>query len=209
MARPRTPPELRRTPQQDRSRMMVERIIAAGQTVLLRDGYEKASTNRVAQEAGISPGSLYQYFPDKDSILNAVIDRYSDELSARLTKVLADRLDLPGPELVRATLEGLLEALAENVEFLRLVVEQLPRAQFGDKAAATEQRVSDLVSTYLVLQPSARVQDPAAAAWLLVRLVEHVTVQYVLERPAIAEHLFIDELTRIVTSYLGPTTRPR
>ncbi|AXT86806.1 TetR family transcriptional regulator [Aeromicrobium sp. A1-2] len=188
---------------------MVERIIAAGQTVLLRDGYEKASTNRVAQEAGISPGSLYQYFPDKDSILNAVIDRYSDELSARLTKVLADRLDLPGPELVRATLEGLLEALAENVEFLRLVVEQLPRAQFGDKAAATEQRVSDLVSTYLVLQPSARVQDPAAAAWLLVRLVEHVTVQYVLERPAIAEHLFIDELTRIVTSYLGPTTRPR
>ncbi len=79
---------------------MVERIIAAGQTVLLRDGYEKASTNRVAGEAGISPGSLYQYFPDKESVLAAVIDRHAAmlkqiaEQEAKLQKdkkVIAER----------------------------------------------------------------------------------------------------------------------
>lgn len=182
---------------------MVERIIAAGQTVLLREGYEKASTNRVALEAGISPGSLYQYFPDKESILAAVIDRYSDELSAQLTGVLADHLDLPGPELVHATLEALLDALAENVEFLRLVVEQLPRHQFGDKAAAMEQRIGDLISTYLVLQkPRSRVQDPTTAAWILVRTVEHLTVQYVLETPAIPRDRFVDEMATLILNYV-------
>lgn len=186
---------------------MVERIIAAGQAVLLREGYEKASTNRVALEAGISPGSLYQYFPDKESILAAVIDRYSDELSAQLTGVLADHLDLPGPELVRTTLEALLDALAENVEFLRLVVEQLPRHQFGDKAAAMEQRIGDLISAYLVLQrPKSRVQDPTTAAWILVRTVEHLTVQYVLEKPAIPRDRFVDEITTLILNYVENRT---
>lgn len=184
---------------------MVERIISAGQAVLLRDGYEKASTNRVALEAGISPGSLYQYFPDKESILTAVIDRYSDELSARLTGVLSGHLDLPGPELVRATLDGLLDALSENVEFLRLVGEQLPRSQFKDKAEAMEQRIGDLVSTYLMVQrPPARVQEPPTSAWILVRLVEHLTVQYVLESPAIPRDRFVEELTRLIVAYVDP-----
>lgn len=184
---------------------MVERIIAAGQAVLHRDGYEKASTNRVAREAGISPGSLYQYFPDKESILMAVVDRYADELSTQLTGVLADRLDLPGPQLVRATLDGLLDVLSENVEFLRLVVQQLPGAQFRDKAAAVEQRIGDLVSTYLVLQrPRTRAPDPATAAWILVRLVEHLTVQYLLETPAIPRDRFVDELSAMIVSYLEP-----
>lgn len=184
---------------------MVERIISAGQRVLLRDGYDKASTNRVAQEAGISPGSLYQYFPDKDSILAAVVDRYSSELSVRLTAVLADRLDEPGPALVRSTLEGLLDALEENVEFLRLVVETLPRAQHGGRTAELEQRVGDLVAAYLSInKPQTRVREPATSAWIVVRLVEHLTVQYVLEGPSIARDRFVDELTTLVLSYLEP-----
>lgn len=201
----RPPADLRRTPQQDRSRAMVERIIRAGQTVLLRDGYEKASTNRVAGEAGISPGSLYQYFPDKEAILAAVVERYSAELSARLTAVLADRLEEPGPALVRSTLDGLLDALQENVEFLRLVVEQLPRAQHGRRVADLEQRIGDLVAAYLAInKPRTGVAEPATSAWIVVRLVEHLTVQYVLEAPPIARERFVDELTVLVLSYLSP-----
>ena len=69
----RLPPAgARKVPQQERSRLMVERIIEAGRTVLLRDGYDAASTNRVASEAGISPGSLYQYCPNKDAVITAI-----------------------------------------------------------------------------------------------------------------------------------------
>jgi AcrR family transcriptional regulator len=189
---------------------MVTRIIDAGQRVLLRDGYDKSSTNRVAAEAGISPGSLYQYFSGKEAILAAVVDRYSGELSARLTAVLADRLDQPGPELVRSSLNGLLDVLSENVEFLRLVVEQLPRAQNGKNAEAVEQRVGDLVAAYLSMRgPRTRTLEPATSAWILVRMVEHLTIQYVLENPPIPRERFIDELSTMTLAYLspGPATR--
>lgn len=183
---------------------MVERIIAAGQAVLLRDGYEKASTNRVAVEAGISPGSLYQYFPDKEAILAAVIDRYAAELSTQLTAVLADRLEEPGPSLVRASFNGLLDVLSENVEFLRLVAEVLPRAQSGSWTGALEQRISDLVTAYLSInRAQTSVSDPATSAWILVRMVEHLSVQYVLERPDISRDRFIDEMVALTLAYVG------
>ena len=196
---------LRKTPQQERSRAMVERILAAGQDVLLRDGHALFSTNRVAREAGISPGSLYQYFPDKQAILVAVVDRHAEQLSARLTAVLADHLDKPGPQLVRATLHGLLDALTENLEFVRLVGEELPRARFGSRTAATEQRVGDLVAAYLTInRSSSRIEDPSTAAWLLVRTVEHLAVQYVLESPPIARDVFVEELATLVLAYVEP-----
>lgn len=199
--------DLRKTPRQERSRTMVERIIAAGQTVLLRDGYEKASTNRVADEAGISPGSLYQYFPNKEAILAAVIERYAAELSTQLTAVLADRLDEPGPSLVRASFEGLLDVLHENIEFLRLVVEVLPRSQSGSWAGALEQRISDLVTAYLSINKAqTSIADPATSAWILVRMVEHLSVQYVLEQPAISREKFINEMVDLTIAYLGPTS---
>ena len=52
---------------------MVERILAATRSVLVERGYEGASTNRIAAVAGISPGSLYQYFPDKDAVVDRVV----------------------------------------------------------------------------------------------------------------------------------------
>lgn len=185
---------------------MVERIIAAGQRVLLRDGYGSFSTNRVAEEAGISPGSLYQYFSDKQTILAAVVDRYSDDLAAQLTAVLTDHLGKPGPALVRATLDSLMDALAENVEFLRLVVEQLPRAHHVGKTAAIEARIGDLVAAYLHINPPrSRVHDPATSAWILVRTVEHLAVQYVLDAPPIPRDVFVEELATLVLAYVEPT----
>lgn len=184
---------------------MVERIVVAGQSVLDREGYGRFTTNRVAAEAGISPGSLYQYFADKQAILAAVVDRHSAQLSTQLTAVLTAHLDLPGPQLVRATLDGLMDALEANVEFLRLVVEQLPRAQYGDRTAALEQRIGDLVAAYLrINRPRSRVHEPATSAWILVRTVEHLAVQYVLEAPAIARERFVEELATMVLAYVEP-----
>ncbi|MCL3819214.1 TetR/AcrR family transcriptional regulator [Aeromicrobium wangtongii] len=205
MPRSRPPADLRRAPQQERSQAMVERIVTAGQAVLEREGYSRFTTNRVAVEAGISPGSLYQYFADKHAVLAAVVDRHSAQLSTQLTGVLTAHLDRPGPELVRATLDGLMDALEHNVEFLRLIVEQLPRAQYGDRTAALEQRIGDLVSAYLQInRPRSRVHEPATSAWMLVRTVEHLAVQYVLEDPDITRERFVEELAAMVLAYVAP-----
>lgn len=183
---------------------MVERILAAGRTVVLRDGYDAASTNRIAAEAGISPGSLYQYFPNKDAVLGAIVDRYSVDVSERITAALADRFDETGPEMVRATLDALLDALEENAELLRVVADELPRTENQARAEALEQRVIGLVSAYLAARPPQMRSDlsPTTAAWILVRAIENLTVRYVLERPPIDRAAFVAELERLVAGYL-------
>ncbi|HWN32402.1 MAG TPA: helix-turn-helix domain-containing protein, partial [Pseudonocardia sp.] len=73
---------------------MVERIIDAATRVLSEHGYDGASTNRIAATAGISSGSLYQYFPNKDAIVTAVLERFSDQLVARIDAQLAAAMSM-------------------------------------------------------------------------------------------------------------------
>jgi AcrR family transcriptional regulator len=187
---------------------MVERILAAGRTVVLRDGYDAASTNRIAAEANISPGSLYQYFPNKEAVLSAIVGRYSDDVSVRITAALADRFDETGPEMVRATLEALLDALEDNAELLRIVADELPRNENRSRAEALEQRVIGLVSAYLAARPPQMRTNlaPTTAAWILVRAIENLAVRYVLERPPIDRGTFVSELERLVAGYLVDAT---
>src|SRR3954469_14460843 len=105
--RPRTAP--RKLPRQGRSKATVEAILAATAKVLAKEGYEGASTNRIAKVAGVSVGSLYQYFPSKEALVSAVIDRHSEELSALLTAKMAELASAPiqvmAGQMVRAMFE--------------------------------------------------------------------------------------------------------
>ncbi|HKY56418.1 MAG TPA: TetR/AcrR family transcriptional regulator [Aeromicrobium sp.] len=195
---------MRKVPQQQRSREMVERILTAGRDVVLRDGYDAASTNRIAAEAGVSPGSLYQYFPDKEAVLSAIVDRYVDDVSKRVTAALADRFDETGPQMVRATLNALLDALEENTELLRVVADELPRKENSARASALEQRITDLLSAYLAARRPLMRRDltPSTAAWIAVRAIENLAVRYVLEQPPIDRETFVGELERLMTAYL-------
>lgn len=187
---------------------MVERIVAAGREVLVGHGYEGASTNRIAAVAGISPGSLYQYFPDKDAVLSEVLDRYLDDLEARIARAfLAAIGGAPAPggpdtaATVRATVAALLDAFTEEPDLLRVIVEQLPRTGDGRRVAFAR-RVGELTAAVLLTRGA----DPGgaqAASWLVVRTVEHATVGYVLDRPGFGRDVLVAELTALVAGYLG------
>ncbi|WP_197378253.1 TetR/AcrR family transcriptional regulator [Mycolicibacterium mengxianglii] len=185
---------------------MVDRILDAGQEVLMAHGYDGASTNRIAAAAGISPGSLYQYFPNKDAIAAAVIDRFSDDLSARVAAKVSERLSQPAPDYVRESIAALLDALDVHPEFLRAVMEQTPRLGAGNKLSAFEQRIGELTVAYLTINQRQRRPDVPAdtAAWMLVRMVEHLCVRYILDQPGIDREEFIDEITVMAINYLRP-----
>src|SRR5215468_399334 len=76
--RPLTNP--RKHASQERSRATVDALIEATARILVREGFDHASTNRIAEQAGVSVGSLYQYFPSKEALVAAVIDRHHQEL---------------------------------------------------------------------------------------------------------------------------------
>jgi len=82
---PKPPPtEPRKQPQQARSRALVEAILDATERVLAQEGLEQATTTHVAEVAGVSVGSLYQYFPSREALLAAVIARRVDRDQERL-----------------------------------------------------------------------------------------------------------------------------
>ena len=71
----------RKVASQERSRSTVNALIEATARILKKDGYDQASTNRIAEVAGVGIGSLYQYFPSKEALVAAVIDRHIREVS--------------------------------------------------------------------------------------------------------------------------------
>lgn len=195
---------MRKAPQQARSREMVERLVTAGRTVLVERGYDAFSTNRVATVAGVSPGSLYQYFPDKAAILDVVIDRYWEEVAERVAASLADRIGAFGPDMVRDTADALLTALEADRELLRVVAEELPVQRSRDRRAALERRVRELVATYLAARPEATCRpEPAAAAWVVVLAIENLAMRWVLDEPAaVGRDRLLDEIVALVGGYL-------
>ncbi|MFD8565790.1 TetR/AcrR family transcriptional regulator [Streptomyces sp. NPDC059639] len=197
----------RRIPRQERSRATVERILEAGAQVLSEHGYEGASTSRIATEAGLSPGSLYQYFPHKDAIVLAVLERYSDQLVAGITARMTGQFEQPAPVIVRATLAALLDGLDVEQPFLRAAVVHGPQLDDGRALRIFEDRIGELVLAYLTTRREELRPDLSlpAAAWMLVRTVEHLTVRYLLDRPPIHRDRFLLELTQLTLNYLRPT----
>ncbi|HZP14258.1 MAG TPA: TetR/AcrR family transcriptional regulator [Nocardioides sp.] len=191
---------MRKAPQQQRSRDMVERIVTAGREVLISDGYDAFSTNRVADAADISPGSLYQYFPNKAAIIDVVIDRYMDEMSERVVAAIGDRLGPPSVDLARDVFDALVAALEADAALLRVVYEVLPLARNVGPRAAMEKRVEELATMGIAIMGAhAR---PATAAWIAVLAIENISVRWVLDQPPISRDELLDEMVALVGGYL-------
>src|SRR5262249_30571023 len=97
--RPLTNP--RKQASQERSRATVDALIEATARLLVREGFDRASTNRIAEEAGVSIGSLYQYYPSKEALVAAVIDRHNQDLMQLVRGALAKVAALPLEQAVR------------------------------------------------------------------------------------------------------------
>src|SRR5580704_705280 len=91
----------RKSASQERSRSTVNALLQATARILIKEGYDRASTNRIAEVAGVSIGSLYQYFPSKEALVAALIDRHRQKVMASVRGELAAATDLPLPEAVR------------------------------------------------------------------------------------------------------------
>src|SRR5689334_12938801 len=106
--RPLTKP--RKTASQARSRATVEALVEATARILVRDGFDQASTNRIAAAAGVSVGSLYQYFPSKEALVAAVIARHRADLTAVARGAFAEAAALPLAEAIRRLVAVAVEA---------------------------------------------------------------------------------------------------
>ena len=112
---------------QARSRATVDALIEATARILVKEGFDKASTNRIAAKAGVSVGSLYQYFPSKEALVVAVMERHSSELMALARDALADAATLPVAQAVRRLVTTAVHAHGIDPKLHRVLAEQIPR----------------------------------------------------------------------------------
>jgi AcrR family transcriptional regulator len=106
--------EPRKTPVQARSTITVEAIFEATIQVLLSHGAERLTTTRVAHRAGVSVGTLYQYYPNKRSLLFAVLENHLNNVVARVEAVCAGACHKPLAEMIEETVESFVDAKMER-----------------------------------------------------------------------------------------------
>lgn len=198
----------RRRPAQERSRLTVQRIIDAGAAVLVERGYHGASTNRIASAAGVSPGTLYGYFADKDEIVAAVIERVVDGFAESVAPSLRAAAGRPMEEATRMVLGAVLTEVEARAELIDAFIDRVPAERYAPRVDALRERVSD-ITFHLVAAtlPGAATDDLERAVWMAVRTVEHLTIRFALQRPAIPRDAFLDALTTLVVG-LAPTGPP-
>src|ERR1700678_1467335 len=121
----------RRQPQQRRARETVEAVLDAVVRILKRGGVEAVTTNRIAEVAGVSIGSGYQYFPDKHAIFAALHERHIREIDrlveTKLMEHAASRLDT----LMRAMVEAMIDAHTPDPKLYELLSTEVPQRTEG------------------------------------------------------------------------------
>ncbi|CAN5558292.1 TetR/AcrR family transcriptional regulator [soil metagenome] len=202
---PTTP---RKSASQKRSQATVETLLDATARVLTREGYDRASTNRIAATAGVSVGSLYQYFPNKEALVATLVARHNREmlqlLRDALEKVASLDLVTAMRELVRATVDAHLVDPALH----RIFAEQVPRMGQLAKVEALQRETFLLVRAYLEERRNEiSVRNLDSATSICVTTVEALIHEFVIDRPAAPEgerDRFIEEVTRLIVGYLRP-----
>jgi AcrR family transcriptional regulator len=201
---PTTP---RKNASQERSRATVDALIEATARILVKEGFEKASTNHIAEIAGVSVGSLYQYFPSKEALVAAVIDRHNEEIMAIVRTALTEIADTPIDKAVRQLVTVAIDAHRINPKLHRVLAEQIPRTGQLKDVEAFNREIHTLVRAYLESRrKEMRKLDLDVATFICVSAIESVAHNTVLNHAeTLSEKMvrtLVDEMTRMVVGYL-------
>jgi AcrR family transcriptional regulator len=192
----------RRQPQQQRSKQTVEVVLDAVARVVKRDGIDHVTTNRIAQLAGVSIGSLYQYFPDKRAILCAVRDRHVEQMARLVERELLKRAEAPLAARMRGLLDAMIDAHALDPALSEALLDRLPPADHE----SFEQRLRNALRLALAASTHEFTRPPNLDRMLFVlcELFGSLAHAAVLRRPAkLSLRAAREEASRTVLAYLG------
>jgi len=195
----------RKRPRQDRSKATVDSILDATARVLVRHGFDGLTTNAVADLAGCSIGSLYQYFPNKEALVAALFERHAEEMNASVLAELTRVANLPLAQAARAVIELTIRAHAIDPALHAVLTEQIPRvgklARLRNLDGLCHRMVAGLLAAR---RDEHAVRDIELGAFILVSTIESIVHRAALLYPdKLRDPKLVDEATLIVTRYLG------
>lgn len=192
----------RRQPSQVRSKETVATILEAATQVLQHTNSTSFTTNHIAQRAGVSIGSLYQYFDTKHDILQALADKHCQELEEVIMATL--REELPPTVMFPQLIEAVVTVHDQQAATQQAVLANLWRLGFEDELRLFEERLTKALDAYLQRWYPGR---SPLMAWLLVQTIS-LTHHWLDERDRISKDDFCHELQTLVLAYLEKVSYP-
>lgn len=177
----------RKQPVQARSEATVAAIFEATIQVLLAVGYRKLTTTRVAERAGASVGTLYQYFPNRKALIAAVIERYLDDIAVTVERDCRPLVGRSRDEISRGLVEAIIAAKCRRIEISRAMQE--PLADIDGvvlvKSAAT--KAAGFVAEILRSCSDASFDDVHRVAFLIVTSCRSLLQSAIVDRASAAD----------------------
>ncbi len=196
MARPRQVPVIkRRTPRQARATETVGTILEAAAQVLEAGGLAAFTTNAVAERAGVSIGTLYQYFADKDAILRAVAEHELRATLARVATAMTEEHGASSEQRVRAIVHAIINAFSGRQRARKAVV-QAVLSQGG--GAIFQAPISGFIAANALDTLSE--QQTFVVSRAILGVIRSAVVE---EQRFLTSRSFEDEVVRLVLAYLG------
>jgi AcrR family transcriptional regulator len=199
-------------PVQARATVTVDAICEATIQVLLSHGAERLTTTRVAERAGVSIGTLYQYYPNKQSLLFALLTQHLDQISAAVEVACAQARGKPLAEMVQHVVEQFVDAKMRRAD-ISMALYRIS-AELGGPALAkrTEDRSRKALEAMIKTAPDATSQPEAFAIQMMFSAMAGAT-RTVLEAgaPPIMVRKLREHLVLLCRCYLGAlaSARPR
>ncbi len=195
----------RKQPQQARGKSTVRAILDATVQVLEREGPGAATTTRIAEVAGVSVGTIYQYFSHRDAILDALQEREFERALALMQNVLSvGNLSKSPRETITAAVQGLRELYVASPGLHRVLAMEGLRSNKADRLQSFDLRVIALVRHFLAATGTPiRRKNIDAAAFVAFQCVRATMLASLLESPAgLEDETLVDELVDLLMRYL-------
>lgn len=194
----------RRRPRQARAQATVDAIVQATARVLVEDGYDRASTNRIAQAAGVSIGSLYQYFPSKEALVAALVEEHVHRMLDLVTSALDDASPEELPDSARVLVNALIAAYRLDPKLHQVLCQEVPKIGELKRIYDFEEKLAERIRHYMTsLRHQIRHQNIDRAVFLLVHAIPSV-IRAAVETDTEAKNdgALAGELTDMMLRYL-------
>jgi AcrR family transcriptional regulator len=195
---------MRSPPVQKRSIETVQRILCASANLLREHQFSDVSTTMIASAAFVSPGTVYKYFADKESIYLRAYETTASRCANEIRRALISRIDSPMETSLPQLVELMLSLHEENRTILIDLVEQAPNVINSVRSLAVDNLVKE--TSHIYLQSQNKKLDEMALRTCIYFLIRNVIVEsirrYILEkRTDIERSVFVDETAKIAYLY--------
>lgn len=192
----------RKAPSQERAHRTVDALIEATAQVLVKEGWHGTTTNKVATRAGTSIGTLYEYFPSREALVTAVIERFAEDMVTKMLQRMDQAIANPCESSVRFWITAMVDILEHEAVLVRVLATQVPfiweipliqklQRRLEGIAGARGEEITRLIGK----------QYSAESVYLMTSIAKSTILQIATDRPpGLDRELLISEFCTLFTN---------